>query len=75
MAAKLYTEKQEPRVVRVWQEGEICWIAWQHTVNLVIDPECLDKLTTHAVEVRVWDDKVRGRHLLDRFATYSQSCH
>ena len=62
MAAKLYTEKQEPRVVRVWQEEEICWISWQHSVNVVVTEEALETLTTHAVEVRVWDDKVRVNH-------------
>ena len=30
MAAKIYTERQEPKVLKTWVEGEHTWVAWTH---------------------------------------------
>ena len=30
MAAKIYTERQEPKVLKTWQDGEVTWVAWTH---------------------------------------------
>ncbi len=28
MAAKIYMERNDPRVIKTWQEGDITWVAW-----------------------------------------------
>ena len=30
MAAKIYTEKQEPKVLKTWQDNNQTWVAWTH---------------------------------------------
>ena len=30
LAAKLYTEKQEPKVLKTWIDGDVTWVAWAH---------------------------------------------
>ena len=30
MAAKVYTDKQEPKVIKTWQDGDTTWVAWTH---------------------------------------------
>ena len=30
MAAKLYMERHDARVIKTWQDGELTWIAWAH---------------------------------------------
>jgi hypothetical protein len=30
LAAKIYTERQEPKVLKTWQDGELTWVAWTH---------------------------------------------
>ena len=30
LAAKLYTEKQEAKILKTWQVGDITWVAWTH---------------------------------------------
>ena len=28
IAAKIYTEKHEPKVIKTWQDGNMTWVAW-----------------------------------------------
>ena len=30
VAAKIFTERQEAKVIKTWQEGEQTWVAWTH---------------------------------------------
>lgn len=30
VAAKLYMERHDARVIKTWQDGELTWIAWAH---------------------------------------------
>ena len=30
VAAKIYTDRQEPKVLRTWQDGDQTWVAWTH---------------------------------------------
>lgn len=30
MASKIYTERQEPKVLKTWQNGDQSWVAWTH---------------------------------------------
>ena len=36
MAAKLYMERHDARVIKTWQDGEITWIAWAHRLTLFL---------------------------------------
>ena len=30
IAAKLYLEMHDPRMIKAWHDGEVTWIAWTH---------------------------------------------
>ncbi len=30
MAAKIYTEKMDAKVLKTWQDGDLTWVAWTH---------------------------------------------
>jgi hypothetical protein len=30
VAAKIFTERQEAKVIKTWQEGDQTWVAWTH---------------------------------------------
>ena len=30
MAAKIYMERHDPKVLKTWQDGDITWVAWSH---------------------------------------------
>lgn len=30
MAAKIYMERHDPKVLKTWTDGEITWVAWSH---------------------------------------------
>ncbi|KAK6176744.1 hypothetical protein SNE40_014985 [Patella caerulea] len=68
VAAKLYMERQDPRVIKTWQEGMITWVAWANSHTITMTKELLLKLFTHTLELRVWDtkDKVSARARFDR---------
>ncbi|XP_064632936.1 uncharacterized protein LOC135491169 isoform X2 [Lineus longissimus] len=57
MAAKLYTERQEPRVLKTWQDGDQTWVSWTHSHNVVVTDELLCELYKHRLELRIWDTK------------------
>lgn len=38
IAAKIYMERHDPRVLKTWQDGEVTWVAWTHRWDL---PVCL----------------------------------
>lgn len=68
MGAKIYLERQDPLVKKVWREGEITWIAWSQKHKLFITKDVLLKLYNHTLELRIWDtkDKVGTRAKFDR---------
>ncbi|KAF6041639.1 hypothetical protein EB796_000051 [Bugula neritina] len=68
IAAKIYPEKQDAKVMKTWTEGNKTWIAWaqSHVVNLTSD--MLKKLCYHKLVVRIWDtrDKFGPKARFDR---------
>ena len=30
MAAKIYTDKMEAKVLKTWNDGDLTWVAWTH---------------------------------------------
>ncbi|XP_070192982.1 uncharacterized protein [Littorina saxatilis] len=68
MAAKLYMERHDARVIKTWQDGELTWIAWAHSHSMTVTKEMLLKLYNHTLELRVWDtkDKCSTRARFDR---------
>ncbi|XP_025106751.1 uncharacterized protein LOC112571726 isoform X2 [Pomacea canaliculata] len=68
VAAKLYMERHDARVIKTWQDGELTWIAWAHSHTMTITKELLLKMFDHTLELRVWDtkDKCSSRARFDR---------
>ncbi|CAH1783576.1 unnamed protein product [Owenia fusiformis] len=68
MAAKVYPEKQEPKVIKTWIDGETTWVAWTHSHTIDVTHDMLLKLYRHNLELRIWDtkDKVSTRARFDR---------
>nr|KAG5711366.1 hypothetical protein BaRGS_006063 [Batillaria attramentaria] len=68
MAAKLYMERHDARVIKTWQDGEITWIAWAHSHTMTVNKDMLLNLYDHTLELRVWDvkDKCSTRARFDR---------
>ncbi|KAL8603356.1 hypothetical protein ACOMHN_039719 [Nucella lapillus] len=68
MAAKLYMERHDARVIKTWQDGEITWIAWAHSHTMTVTKDMLLKMYDHTLELRVWDtkDKCSTRARFDR---------
>ncbi|XP_067683346.1 uncharacterized protein [Haliotis asinina] len=68
MAAKIYMERHDPRVIKTWQDGDITWIAWANTHIVTVTTDVLLKMFNHKIELRVWDtkDKVSTRARFDR---------
>lgn len=68
IAAKIYTEKHEPKVIKTWQNGPLTWIAWTQVHSVTMSDDLLLKLFDHTLELRVWDtrDKLSTRAKFDR---------
>ncbi|XP_076468773.1 uncharacterized protein LOC143299450 isoform X2 [Babylonia areolata] len=68
MAAKLYMERHDARVIKTWQDGDVTWIAWAHSHTMTVTKEMLLKMFNHTLELRVWDtkDKCSTRARFDR---------
>ncbi|KAL5013481.1 hypothetical protein ScPMuIL_007751 [Solemya velum] len=68
LAAKIYMERHDPKVIRTWQNGDVTWVAWSHSHTLVVTSDLLLKLFNHSLELRIWDtkDKVGTRARFDR---------
>ncbi|XP_041347622.1 uncharacterized protein LOC121367489 isoform X2 [Gigantopelta aegis] len=68
MAAKIYMERHDARVIKTWVDGEVTWVAWANSHTLTVTREVLLQMFNHRLEVRVWDtkDKVSTRARFDR---------
>ncbi|XP_067936970.1 uncharacterized protein [Watersipora subatra] len=68
IAAKIYPDKQDAKVMKTWTEGNKTWIAWSqsHVINLTSD--MLKKFCYHKLVVRIWDtrDKFGPKARFDR---------
>ncbi|XP_048243138.1 uncharacterized protein LOC124146111 isoform X2 [Haliotis rufescens] len=68
MAAKIYMERHDPRVIKTWHDGDVTWVAWANTHIVTVTTDVLLKMFNHKLELRVWDtkDKVSTRARFDR---------
>ncbi|XP_074646485.1 uncharacterized protein LOC141902581 [Tubulanus polymorphus] len=68
MAAKIYPDKQEPKVLKTWQDGDQTWVVWSHSHTIIMTEEVLLKLCKHDLDLRIWDmkEKCSSRAKFDR---------
>ncbi|XP_013407741.1 uncharacterized protein LOC106171815 [Lingula anatina] len=68
MAAKIYPENLDAKVVKTWQDGEQTWVAWTLKHTMYLTKDSLLKLYNHTMELRIWDtkDKLGMRARYDR---------
>ncbi|XP_030063806.1 uncharacterized protein CFAP92 [Microcaecilia unicolor] len=77
VAARLFTENNEPQILKPWHNGERVWLAWSHNIELKVTKAFLLNISSHVVTVNIWDnkDKTSTRTKLDKPKPSKMSTH
>ncbi len=57
VAAKLFPEKSEPRIIKSWEHENKIWIIWSQTHELQVTKSRLLKLFEHELVLKIWDSR------------------
>ncbi len=57
IAAKLFPEKSEPRIIKSWEHDDQIWIIWSQTHELQLTKSRLLKLFEHEIVLKIWDSR------------------
>ncbi|CAL1542846.1 unnamed protein product [Lymnaea stagnalis] len=57
VAVKVFMEKQDAKVIKTWQDGDITWFAWAHSHTVTVTKEKLMSMFKHTVLLKIWDSK------------------